>query len=66
MQEINVALEALRFGGAMIYPLLLLAVLAVVIILDKAFVYWRYVRLPTDCSNLSRPMIFRGRIWRGS
>ena len=30
----------------MVYPLLLLAVLAVVVILDKAFVYWRYVRLP--------------------
>ncbi len=46
MQEIHVTLEALRFGGAMVYPLLLLAVLAVVVILDKAFVYWRFVRLP--------------------
>ena len=46
MQEIHVLLEALRFGGAMVYPLLVLAVLAVVLILDKAFVYWRYVRLP--------------------
>ena len=46
MQEIHVTLEALRFGGAMVYPLLLLAVLAAVVILDKAFVYWRYVRLP--------------------
>ena len=46
MQEIHEALEALRFGGAMVYPLLLLAVLAAVVILDKAFVYWRYVRLP--------------------
>jgi biopolymer transport protein ExbB len=46
MQAIHEAFEALRFGGVMIYPLLLLAVLAAVVILDKAFVYWRYVRLP--------------------
>ncbi len=52
MEQISIALEALRFGGAMIYPLLLLAVLAVVIILDKAFVYWRYVRLPQPVLEL--------------
>jgi biopolymer transport protein ExbB len=46
MQEIHIALEALKFGGAMVYPLLLLAVLAAVVVIDKAFVYWRYVRLP--------------------
>lgn len=46
MQEIHLALEALKFGGAMVYPLLLLAVLAVVVMLDKAFVYWRYMRIP--------------------
>ena len=46
MQQLHTALEALRFGGAMVYPLLVLAVLASVVILDKAFVYWRYVRLP--------------------
>jgi len=46
MQEIQIALEALKFGGAMVYPLLLLAVLAAIVILDKAFVYWKYARLP--------------------
>jgi biopolymer transport protein ExbB len=46
MQEIQIALEALKFGGAMVYPLLLLAVLAAVVVIDKASVYWRYVRLP--------------------
>jgi biopolymer transport protein ExbB len=46
MQEIQIAFEALKFGGAMVYPLLVLAVLAAVVILDKAFVYWRYVSLP--------------------
>jgi biopolymer transport protein ExbB len=50
MQEIHMALEALKFGGAMVYPLLLLAVLAIIVIVDKAFVYWNFVRLP-------RPML---------
>ncbi len=44
MQEINVAVESVRLGGAVIYPLLVLAVLALVVILDKAFIYWRYMR----------------------
>ncbi len=52
MQEIHIALEALRFGGAMVYPLLLLAILAAVVILDKAFVYLRYVRLPGQTLEL--------------
>ncbi|MGA8571820.1 MAG: MotA/TolQ/ExbB proton channel family protein [Desulfobaccales bacterium] len=46
MQEIRMALEAIKLGGPMVYLLLLLGVLAVVVIIDKAFVYWRYVRLP--------------------
>ena len=37
---------ALRVGGAMIYPLLLLAVIAVVVILEKAFVVSTRTRLP--------------------
>ena len=47
MQELQTALEALRFGGAMVYPLLALAILATIVMIDKAFVYWRYMRLPT-------------------
>ena len=46
MQEIQIALEELRFGGAMIYPLLVLGVIALVVILDKAYLYRRYVTLP--------------------
>lgn len=46
MQDINEALQALKFGGAMVYPLLVLALLALIITIDKLFVYWRYVRLP--------------------
>jgi biopolymer transport protein ExbB len=48
MQEIQTSFEALKFGGAMVYPLLALAVLATIVTLDKAFVYWRYMRLPAD------------------
>ena len=36
----------------MVYPLLLLAVLAAVVILDKAFVYWKFVRLPRPVLEL--------------
>jgi len=46
------SLKALQFGGMMVYPLLLLGVIALAIILDKAFVYWRYVRLPTALMRL--------------
>jgi biopolymer transport protein ExbB len=52
MQDLQEAWTALRFGGAMVYPLLFLAVLALVLMLDKAFVYWRYVRLPASLLEL--------------
>jgi biopolymer transport protein ExbB len=45
MEDLAYAVRALRFGGAMIYPLVLLGLIALIIILDKAFVYWRYARL---------------------
>jgi biopolymer transport protein ExbB len=46
MEELNTAWEALRFGGAMVYPLLFLGVLAVGIILDRITLYRRCLRLP--------------------
>src|ERR1700675_2252560 len=46
MQELQGFVAALRVGGAMIYPLLLLAVVAVVVILEKAFVFATRTRLP--------------------
>jgi biopolymer transport protein ExbB len=52
MQDIQEALQALKFGGAMVYPLLALAILALVITIDKLFVYWRYVRLPRPLLEL--------------
>jgi len=48
MQNLYNSLEALQFGGITIYPLLLLGIIALAIILDKAFVYWRYVRRPSS------------------
>ncbi len=52
MQDLNEALQALKFGGAMVYPLLVLAILALIITIDKLFVYWRYVRLPKTVLTL--------------
>src|SRR3989442_15168105 len=46
MQDLQAAWDALRFGGAMMYPLLFLGVLATAIILDRAIVYARRMRLP--------------------
>ena len=52
MQDFQEALQALKFGGAMVYPLLVLAILALVITIDKLFVYWRFVRLPQGLLEL--------------
>ncbi len=52
MQELAGAWEALRFGGAMVYPLLLLGALALVIIVDRAVVYRRMLRLPRRMLDL--------------
>jgi biopolymer transport protein ExbB len=52
MREIDEVLAALQAGGAMVYPLLVLAVLATAIILEKAFVLWRRTRLPAKLVGL--------------
>jgi biopolymer transport protein ExbB len=52
MQDLYNSMKALQFGGLMVYPLLFLGVIALAIILDKGFVYWRYVRLPTALMRL--------------
>ncbi|HQT26204.1 MAG TPA: MotA/TolQ/ExbB proton channel family protein [Burkholderiales bacterium] len=46
MQGLNEAWEAIRFGGVMVYPLLALGVIALVIMIDKAYVHFKYVRIP--------------------
>lgn len=48
MQEFDAAWRALQFGGPMVYPLLALAIIMVAILLDKAYVYWRYTRIPKN------------------
>jgi biopolymer transport protein ExbB len=45
MHDLQEFIVALRVGGAMIYPLLLLAVVAVIVILEKAFVFVTRTRL---------------------
>ena len=52
MQELAGAWAALRFGGAMVYPLLLLGALALIIIVDRAVVYRRMLRLPRNLLDL--------------
>jgi biopolymer transport protein ExbB len=52
MQEIAGAWQALKLGGAMVYPLLVLGALALIIIVDRAVVYRTTLRLPRHLLNL--------------
>lgn len=52
MQDISEAIQAMKFGGVTIYPLVFLALLALIIIIDKLYLYRRYVRLPKALFNL--------------
>jgi biopolymer transport protein ExbB len=53
MHQLTAAWEALRYGGgAMVYPLLFLGVVSILIILDRAAVYYRNLRLPGALSDL--------------
>jgi len=52
MNELRVAWEAIGYGGAMVYPLLLLGALALIIILDRTIAYARCLRLPDEVPSL--------------
>jgi biopolymer transport protein ExbB len=52
MQELKTAWAALAYGGPMIYPLLLLGVIAMAIIIDRAVAYYRCLRLPQSLLDL--------------
>lgn len=52
MQELGLAWQAIKFGGAMVYPLLVLGVLAIAIIIDRAVLYARCLRLPAALAEL--------------
>ena len=52
MRELSTAWSALREGGPMVYPLLLLGVIALMIILDRAVAYARMLRMPAALVEL--------------
>jgi biopolymer transport protein ExbB len=53
VENLHDFIDALQVGGAMVYPLLVLAVLAAVIILEKAFVFAARTRLPAALVDLA-------------
>lgn len=42
--------EAIHAGGWVIYPLSALAIIALAIMIDRAYVFWRYARISEDIS----------------
>ena len=52
MQELGIAWQAIKYGGAMVYPLLVLGVLAIAIIIDRAVLYTRCLRMPAAVADL--------------
>jgi biopolymer transport protein ExbB len=52
MHELRSAWSELQYGGMIIYPLLLLGIIAVLIILDRAVAYYRCLRLPRSLAEL--------------
>jgi len=52
MQELQDAWIAFKLGGMIILPLSLLGIIALAIMLEKAFLYWRFARLSYDLLNL--------------
>ena len=52
MQDLFNSLRALQLGGMAVYPLLVLGVMALAIVLDKAYIYRRYVTLPVPLLTL--------------
>ena len=52
MEYFNQAWVILKLGGYIIIPLSLLGIIALAIMIEKAFVYWRFARLSRDLANL--------------
>jgi biopolymer transport protein ExbB len=48
MNEWTGVADALRLGGWVVYPLSLLAIVAFAISLDRAYMWWRYARVPRN------------------
>jgi biopolymer transport protein ExbB len=47
MQDWLGIVEAVRVGGWIVYPLTLLALIALFVILDRAYVFWRFASMPS-------------------
>ena len=58
MSEITIALNALEYGGAMVYPLLALGLIATIIIIDHAIDFRRLLRVPADLVELAETLGF--------
>lgn len=65
MTNLASVLAALQVGGAMIYPLVALAVLAAIIVLDKAYLYARRTRLPGQIVDMVETFGFDWRALEG-
>src|ERR1700685_2293567 len=52
LEGLVTALRALQFGGAMIYPLVALGILATGITMDRSMVFHRCLVLPLDLAEL--------------
>src|ERR1700692_453466 len=52
MNEIRTALAELQYGVEIVYPLLLLGIVAVLIILDRSVAYYRSLQLPSPLAEL--------------
>jgi len=53
MQDLHDIWNAIRLGGVTILPLSLLAIMALAIMLEKAYLYWQYARLPLELLSLT-------------
>jgi biopolymer transport protein ExbB len=51
MQDWLGIVEAVRVGGWIVYPLTLLAVIALFVILDRAYVFWRFASIPNTMAK---------------
>ena len=59
MEQLNQTWMMLKLGGWIILPLSLLAIIALAIMLEKAFVYWRFARLSHDLLHLIETVGFK-------
>ena len=59
MEQLNQTWMMLKLGGWIILPLSLLGIIALAIMLEKAFVYWRFARLSHDLLHLIETVGFK-------